>query len=157
MLGLSIYGYKRWDEWRYTTSEARLVAEGTTATGFVRVDVIDVSSGDNPPGAEAWLLGSPPAPSNAAALISIPGFPLHNLDPPYVSIPRQLPNDYTIVARGEQTGRCGVSVTVDRNPRNTAPPWGRQKHSREILSPDQLESVRSGDLVLIIVSIYNCG
>lgn len=157
VVGLGIYGYSWWDEWRYSTSEAHLIAEGTTATGFVRVDVTDVSSGDNPPGAKAYFLGSPPVPSNVAASISIPGYPLHNLEPPYVSKPKQLPNDYTIVARDEQAGRCGVSVTVDRNPDNTASPWGRQKHSREILSPDQLESVRSGDLVLIIVSIYNCG
>lgn len=154
---MGIYGYNRWNEWRYSPSEAHRIAEGTTATGYSRVDITDVSSGDNPPGAKAYLLGSSPAPANIAASIRIPGYPLHNLDPPYVSTPQQLPNDYTIVAKSEQEGQCEASVTVDRNPRNIASPWGRQKHSREILSPDQLKSVRSGDLVLIIVSIYNCG
>ena len=157
VVGLGIYGYYWWDEWRYSPSEARRIAENTTATGFVRVDVTDVSSGDSPPGAKAYFLGPPPVPSDVAATISVPGYPLHKLDPPFVSTPKQLPNDYTIVVRGEQEGRCGVSVVLDRNPRNIAEPWGRQKRPREVLSPDQLDSVRKGDSVLIIVSIYNCG
>lgn len=157
MVGVGIYGYNQWNEWRNSPSEAHRIAEGTTAIGFVKVDITDVSSGDNPPGAKAYFLGSPPVPSDVATSITIPGYPLHNLDSPYVSTPKQLPNDYTIVARSEQAGQCEVSVTVDRNPRNIASPLGSQKHPREVLTPDQLESVRRGDSVLIVVSIFNCG
>ncbi|MGX1807504.1 hypothetical protein ACWIGI_17435 [Nocardia sp. NPDC055321] len=125
-------------------TEARRIAEAVTVAGFTRTAVADQHNYDEVTFASAWFIGPAPRPDPFTAVV-IPGMELYPLTPPIV-------NQWeTIVARGRGPGACAASIWFA-----TGFPSPDERSSTQ-LTDEQLALVRSGDLVLIVVHLFNCG
>ncbi|WP_147404326.1 hypothetical protein [Nocardia panacis] len=156
--GLVTYGIHWFQSWRHQPTEARRLAEAASVVGFVRTAIIDVSDGDNPPHATAFFIGPAPKP-DALAVVSVPTIKLSPLEPPpYMSELEKKKYDDSdfAVAYGKRPDGCGAGVAFISNPKQ----WEyslRGQHMIEVISPEQIESVRRGASVFMELAIGNCG
>ncbi|WP_153412784.1 hypothetical protein [Nocardia macrotermitis] len=158
VVGLLVFGWHRFQQWRFRTGEARRIAEAVTVSGAVRTAIVDVSDGDNLPTATVYFIGPAPKP-NPVRAVSVPTIQLVAVPPPS-SVPewdetRDRGIDYA-VATGRRPDGCYASVVFVSNPKSSVPDLTGE-HSIGILTASQLADIRSGAKVLTEVNVGPCG